>query len=689
MRTSQLLSFLVFFCLLFLFTSCNKDDESEEMEMEEPDEMNPGNPDDDTFKVESIQGLSQKGPYLIGSSITILELESNLSPTGRSFSENITNNLGSFEISNLELASSFVELQASGFYFNEVTGVNSEAQINLSAIVDLTDQSSINVNLLTTLEKNRVENLIGQGMSFGDAKAQALAEVLNVFEINDSTDANAEQLNIAQAGNGNAILLAISAILQGNHSVAEVSELISKISLGLESDGLFEDDVICSQLSTAASFVNPTNIRGNLESWYNEANTSVSIPAFEPFLTQYVQNTPCQAESNITYPQSGLNGPNILSPENVVFDVNETYSLHADLEQGTSLKVRVVGNNWVFNSSQGDTGWFFEDWDAEANDINRGRIFSSTREGLVDLAISLRQPFQNGLYDNKIRFELFENGSTVPTKTIIREIQGVTPRPAGSLNLYLTTPSTTGPTENLLTNFFRFGALSPTIRLDEDHKNGFGIFLPENFTVEILVSGQNFAIDGFNEGWTIELLNETENLWRLSASELGYYEADVNMLFSQGCVTLNTEVIVNGESFGTFFRISEDDAVNFFTSSFGEYGRNILSNNTQLESGDISMHAELEQFGNDSPNNLTVRITGTGWSIPTPIENINWLIGDYDNTSQSQTFVATIDGSDNINDLKLNIANFNSSNPPDIFVEIMTDKEGCGTIPLDSFKVRF
>ena len=694
MNTNRLFYCVFFLCFLSVLTSCNSDDESPmEEEMEEEMDPNMEEPDGDTFTVNSIQGLSQKGPYLIGSTITILELENDLSPTGRSFTENITNNLGSFEISNLTLASSFVELRASGFYFNEITGENSQAQLNLSALVDLTNQSSINVNLLTTLEKNRVEHLIEQGSSFSEAKTQALTEVLNIFEISDSANANAEQLNIAEDGNGNAILLAVSAILQGNNSVGDVSELISKISLGIETDGILDDDMVCSQLSSSASLINPSNIRENLEEWYTSANTSISIPEFEPFVTQYIQNTPCLAESGITFPQSGNSGLNLLNQDNTDFTINESYSMRAVLDNGTSLRVKVIGNNWSRNVGQGDTGWLIGEWEGERSDIDRGFIFNSARTGSIDFKINLTLPFSDGPHFDEIIFELFENGSSVPTRTIVKKIQGITPRPSSPIDLLLATPSTTGPTENILGRIFGLGGSPQVTKLDEDNKYGFGVFLPNNFEIEILLSGENFDFpsSGFNQGWTIEQLDMNENQWRLSASGIGFYETEMALDFSQGCVTLNTEIIVNGESIRSFSANSSDEFVFFFPQLSGQYGPNILFSGNVLSAGEASLAAEIDLPNSGGLDDLTVVLHGEGWTIPTPIENKNWIIENYDSVSQSQTFRGTFDNTyyDGENDLRLMIDNFNASNPPDIFVEIISEVEGCGDVVIDSFNLRF
>ena len=78
----------------------------------------------------------------------------------------------------------YVELRANGFYFNEVSNGISDSQLTLSAISDLTSKTSLNVNVLTHLEKNRIQFLItGENpLSYSAAKLQAQEEVLGIFD---------------------------------------------------------------------------------------------------------------------------------------------------------------------------------------------------------------------------------------------------------------------------------------------------------------------------------------------------------------------------------------------------------------------------------------------------------------------------------------------------------------------------
>jgi hypothetical protein len=104
----------------------------------------------------TVTGKVQKGPYVQGTEITVRELDRSMTPTGNTFTGTIDDNTGSFSIKGT-LTNRIVELSADGFYFNEVSGSLSTAKLTLSALSDITNISSVNVNLMTHLEKKRVE----------------------------------------------------------------------------------------------------------------------------------------------------------------------------------------------------------------------------------------------------------------------------------------------------------------------------------------------------------------------------------------------------------------------------------------------------------------------------------------------------------------------------------------------------
>src|SRR3989304_2968546 len=123
MKTSFYINVLFIIVTIILFNTCKKDD----------DEKNK------TQKIikEKLTGYVQKGPYINGTTINILELNDSLGQTGKIFNTTINNNKGSFEVNNVELSSQYVEFKALGFYFNEITGDKSVAQFALNALSDL------------------------------------------------------------------------------------------------------------------------------------------------------------------------------------------------------------------------------------------------------------------------------------------------------------------------------------------------------------------------------------------------------------------------------------------------------------------------------------------------------------------------------------------------------------------------
>jgi methionine-rich copper-binding protein CopC len=226
----------------------------------------------------------QKGPFVLGSEITVRELDDRFVPTGRTFTGRIEDSTGRFTIRGT-LTYPFVELSANGFYFNEVTGSLSAAQINLLALADLRDSTTVNVNLLTHLENVRVFELIDSGLSFNEAKVQAQGEVLSAFNMAASAIGASESLDISQPGTGNAILLAISVILQANRSEAQLTELLSTLSSDLRTDGMLNSAATRQKLIDGMEYVKPRRvaIRSNILARYAELGAPANVPDFAAY----------------------------------------------------------------------------------------------------------------------------------------------------------------------------------------------------------------------------------------------------------------------------------------------------------------------------------------------------------------------------------------------------------------------
>lgn len=393
------------FILGFLFFSCNTDENIEPIIKPQPEPI----------VKESVSGFVQKGPFAIGTSITVAELDSTLTQSGRNFNTQITNNNGNFKINNIVLNNNIVEIKADGFYFNEVRGINSENRLTLYSLSDLKDKSTINVNVLSYLEKPRIEFLVEGGKSFAEAKKQAQKEVLKIFEIEKDDIVNSEQLDLSKDGEDNAILLATSVIMQGRRSVAELSELLAKISMDIRTDGILDDTICGSDLINHAKILKLNTVRSNIEYKYFSMGETDTIPEFEHFVNNFIKETNFKYTFKIEYPRNGKYGMNILSiNDGDMISAPKDYSIKALLPELHNLKIRLTRTSepdniswYYFTSFVGETSTF------EIKDVTTGIHELTTKENVADA-------------DQKITFEgkgngiieIFENGATYPEKTI-------------------------------------------------------------------------------------------------------------------------------------------------------------------------------------------------------------------------------------------------------------------------------
>lgn len=238
-----------------------------------------------------IRGYVQKGPFIIGTPVDILELSRDLRQTGKMFTTEILGTSGSFEVNDVDLVSSYVQLSASGFYFDEVKGDVSAATLTLNAVSDITDVSHVNVNVLTHLEKRRVEYLLGESNSFSTAKSTAQAEILAAFGISLAEIDNSELLDLTSADDGGGILLAISVILQGERSVGELAEVLAVISDDMRPDGSLDNEDLLNSLRASAKGLEPAAIRANLSNRYQYLAMTAAVPDFEEYINAFLSLT--------------------------------------------------------------------------------------------------------------------------------------------------------------------------------------------------------------------------------------------------------------------------------------------------------------------------------------------------------------------------------------------------------------
>lgn len=386
---------LIFALLFTLIYSCKKDESNNVI-----------------IKKELFNGYVQKGPFINGSSITISELNDKLNQTGRSYSTTIADNSGKFEQKNIELSSNYVSLKADGFYFNENIGDKSSAQLTLSAIADITDESSVNVNILTHLEKSRIEYLVNQkGFTFKNAKAQAIKDILTLFSIKKDDIVNSETLSLIKDGDDNAILFAISIIIQGYRTTADMSELLANIISDIKEDGQLNDSTLGSKLIDDAKLLDLVMVRQNMEARYKDLGISITLPSFEKYVKIFIDSTKYKRVKAIDYPSTSNYGTNILNdlvtsvtiPQGKDPGVN--YSMAASLPVGTNLKVILKGGLWYYRfMPDGPINWTISQYD------NEEQSFTATESNKsCDLNIQFSNP-------DTLTVEFYENNSVTPSK---------------------------------------------------------------------------------------------------------------------------------------------------------------------------------------------------------------------------------------------------------------------------------
>lgn len=240
----------------------------------------------------SLDGVSQKGPFVRLSMVNVLELQNgkNLKQTGNGFSGIISSNDGRYKIPSVSLKSQYAYITVNGYYRDETTGEESKQNILLNAITDLTGRTTANVNVLSTIEYDRVYRLVTkEGLTVRNAKAQAEQEIFDAFHMDISTKTKTEDLNIFGSSDADAALLAISILLQGGRDANGFSSLLSELSEDFAPDGKWDDTGVRGKIAKWAAYKivrdSLSVFRKNVEGW-----NLGDVPDFEKFIIAFVKS---------------------------------------------------------------------------------------------------------------------------------------------------------------------------------------------------------------------------------------------------------------------------------------------------------------------------------------------------------------------------------------------------------------
>jgi hypothetical protein len=236
----------------------------------------------DTADVD-LAGSVAKGPFVVGSSVSVSPLDASGNPTGDVFKTQTTSDRGDFDV--VVGGQGLLALEADGFYYNEVSGRVSSAPITLRALYELgaADAQTAHINLVTHLAAGRVKTLIANGETTAAAITQAEAELHGGLGIGVATapGANGTDLDILGGDTfANAYLFAMSAVIakhtEGGGDGA-MQEFLNRVELDLAPDGIL-DSATTDALDEAESELNPDEVMNLLEVRLEDIASTAVVP---------------------------------------------------------------------------------------------------------------------------------------------------------------------------------------------------------------------------------------------------------------------------------------------------------------------------------------------------------------------------------------------------------------------------
>ena len=235
-----------------------------------------------------VAGVSQKGPFVKGSAVTVQGIDcKTLKFTDDVFEGKVKSDKGDFTVESVTIKSTCALFEVTGVYRNEITGNKSSDELTLHALTDLKDRKNVNINVLTELEYERLMFLVTEkGKKFAEAKARAEKEVLAAFDIKGDF-VEFENLNIFESGDENAALLAVSVMMLAETDDAGLVTRMEKFAETFAETGKWKDSTTKNAISEWAIEATANggldSIRKNVEAW----DLGDTVPAFEKFIEAY------------------------------------------------------------------------------------------------------------------------------------------------------------------------------------------------------------------------------------------------------------------------------------------------------------------------------------------------------------------------------------------------------------------
>ena len=238
-----------------------------------------------------LRGAVQKGPFILGSSVSISPLTAMAQPTGQQFEVPTSNDVGEFTLAGVPAGP--VSLLATGYFYDEIIQTLSFAPLTLRTLHRAgAGATTVNLHVLGHIAEARARALVADGMIVDDALATAEAEAVAALGVGVPGFTLAGPAALASVAgpdnDDNAYVFAVSAVLmqsvyldaQGPPEAA-LQTLLNQLALDLADDGKIAEE-LRQRLAAAETELDADAVRTALGAYL----ASLGLPPATPDLAR-------------------------------------------------------------------------------------------------------------------------------------------------------------------------------------------------------------------------------------------------------------------------------------------------------------------------------------------------------------------------------------------------------------------
>ena len=191
------------------------------------------------FEDGTVSGVVALDYFAMGTKISLVELNPDdaYKETKVSFTSEIKN--GAYEIKKIKLQHPIVKLSVDGSLKSILN--DKYVSVSFAALGDVTSGEIFNLNMITTLEANRVLNLLSKKkLSFETAKKNAAEEIWNMFHLESFDYDASEMIHVSDISESGAALLAATVLLQAGAG-NDFAKFFKSVLTDVSKDGKWDD----------------------------------------------------------------------------------------------------------------------------------------------------------------------------------------------------------------------------------------------------------------------------------------------------------------------------------------------------------------------------------------------------------------------------------------------------------------